>query len=256
MRRELISLLNAAGRLPEVINQRDLVVTSVPYGRQDTGQQDTGRQAARPITTPVLLLHGYLSTDTPWTPLVLRLHQAGFVNVFTLRYDSLSVGVPQLAAGLVGEVPTVLSQADRPDLHLIGHSLGGLVARYAVQHLGLDRVTRSVVTVATPHHGSLLALFGPGPAAAQLRPGSVLLRELPPLETTRHVKWAVIHAGADFVVAPPPAGEVVSLAGYGHRSILSAPELAEAVVGHLRTAEQAGDDGAAGDPPVTYAWAV
>jgi triacylglycerol lipase len=129
----------------------------------------------------------------------------------------------------------VMARTGASHVHLVGHSLGGLVARYAVQRLGLDEVTRSVTTVATPHGGSPLARFGPGPAAAQLRPGSVLLRGLPPLDLSGPVRWRVIAASADLVVPVAPLG-AVTLAGYGHHSILAAPELADAVLGNLRNA--------------------
>lgn len=227
VRRELLGFLDAAAGLPKVLNHHAPGMTEIPF---------VGPQPAAPVAAPVVLVHGYLSTAAPWVPLVRRLHAEGFVNVFTLGYDSLSAGVPQLAAELAGHVATVLTEGH---VHLVGHSLGGLVARYAVQRLGLDRITRTVVTVATPHRGSPLAWLGPGPAVAQLRPGSALLRDLPPLEATHQVRWAVLHAGADVVVPAPRPGEGRSLPGYGHHSILSASELADAVVTHLRSAEPA-----------------
>jgi pimeloyl-ACP methyl ester carboxylesterase len=230
--REVLGLVHAAAKLSKAFSSPAGSVTWVPFA---------AHRPARPLTTPVVLVHGYLGSERPWTPLVHRLHHGGFVNVFTLRYNSLSAGVPQLAAELTGHVATVLRRADQPEVHLVGHSLGGLVARYAVQRLGLDRVTRSVVMVATPHRGSPLARFGPGPAAAQLRPDSELLRGLPPLESLRQVRWAMVHAGADLVVPAPRTGEGLCLPGYGHHSILTSPELARAVLAHLTNAEPPAD---------------
>lgn len=239
VRRELVSLLEAAAGVPKVLSTHGAGITGVPLA---------GPQPSVPVSTPVVLVHGYLGTAEPWGPLARRLHSAGFVNVFTLGYDSLSTSVPQLAAGLAEQVVTITTRVQPPAVHLIGHSLGGLVARYAVQRLGLDRISRTVVTVATPHRGSPLAWLGLGPAAAQLRPGSVLLRELPPLEATPQVSWAVIHAGADLVVPPPPSGQGWCIPGYGHHSIVSAPELADAIVLHLRAGEPG--PGATEDPVV------
>ncbi len=227
VRRELLGFLDAAAGLSNAHGQPAAGMTGIPFA---------GPRPVAPVATPVVLVHGYLGTAAPWVPLVRRLHAEGFVNVYTLGYDSLSTDVPQLAAELAGHVATV---GTRGHVHLVGHSLGGLVARYAVQRLGLDRVTRTVVTVATPHRGSPLAWLGSGPAVAQLRPGSALLRDLPPLEATHQVRWVVLHAGADLVVPPPRPGEGRCLPGYGHHSILSAPELADAVVTHLRSAEPA-----------------
>lgn len=54
------------------------------------------------------------------------------------------------------------------ELHLIGHSMGGLDSRYAISTLGVGDVVATLTTVATPHRGSPLAdyvledtVFGP-----------------------------------------------------------------------------------------------
>jgi hypothetical protein len=227
--RELVSLAGVAGNVPTALGCSAPAVTAVPVRTPATAWRRT---------TPVVLLHGYLGTEAIWAPLVPRLHRNGFVDVFTLRYDSLCAGVPELAAGLVAATATVMSRTGSPEVHLVGHSLGGLVVRYAVQVLGLDGAARSVVTVGTPHRGTRLAWLGLGPAVAQLHPGSVLLRELPPLEATPRVRWAVVHGSADFVAPPHVSGDAVSVPGYGHHSVLDSPELSEIVVAHLRASDR------------------
>ena len=56
--------------------------------------------------------------------------------------------------------------------HLVAHSMGGLDARFAVTHLGLDERVASLVTIATPHGGTPLA-----DAGARLVRGSRVLSE-------------------------------------------------------------------------------
>jgi pimeloyl-ACP methyl ester carboxylesterase len=136
-------------------------------------------------------------------------------------------------------VATVRASTGSPYVHLVGHSLGGLVARYAVQQLCLHRVTRSVLTVGTPHRGTVLAHLGAGPAMAQLRPHSVLLRQLPPLHRTHQVKWTVVHGSADRVVRPLRADGELSVPGYGHHDVLCSPQLADILLEHLTAAERA-----------------
>ena len=73
-----------------------------------------------------------------------------------------------------------LSAAGRGDLcrhrlrthPLIGHSLGGLIARYYVQCLGGDERVHTLVTLGTPHGGTATAYLRARPAGRQLRPGS------------------------------------------------------------------------------------
>lgn len=45
----------------------------------------------------------------------------------------------------------------KQQIHLLGHSLGGVIARALPHHLDKTISVRSVVSIASPHHGSLLA---------------------------------------------------------------------------------------------------
>ncbi len=64
--------------------------------------------------------------------------------------SSITVRAAELAAFIKREV------GSQP-VHLIGHSMGGLDARYAVSKLGLERQVLSLTTVGTPHRGSPFA---------------------------------------------------------------------------------------------------
>jgi triacylglycerol lipase len=55
-------------------------------------------------------------------------------------------------------------------VHIIGHSMGGLDARYMISRLGMARRVRSLTTVATPHRGSAVADFGLKRVAPLLTP--------------------------------------------------------------------------------------
>ncbi|MGB8381880.1 MAG: alpha/beta fold hydrolase [Dermatophilaceae bacterium] len=193
---------------------------------------------------PVLLVHGYLGTPACWTHVVPQLHGAGFVNVFSLGYNALASTIPVLAADVVGAAEAARGQARADGVHLVGHSLGGLVIRYAVQQLGLSSTARSVVTIATPHQGSPFASVAPGVVGAQMRPGSSLLHHLPPLSSTPQVSWLVVDSAQDIVVSKPRP-RVDGGARYrvvnarGHQAILRSDELVETLVGHLVEVEQA-----------------
>lgn len=215
---------------------------------------------------PVLLVHGYLGTPSCWDRLVPRLHDAGVDDVFTFGYNAIASTIPLLAADLVRAAELAMDRTRTNGIHLAGHSLGGLVIRYAVQRLGLSAVADAVVTIATPHRGSPLAVVAPGVAGAQMRPGSALLHHLPPLWSTSGVRWLVVDSDQDLVVPPslppttdsPPEGppadtlradsiavgaggasvasgavEHVVVSGIGHQGILRSPQVCDAVVRHL-----------------------
>lgn len=54
----------------------------------------------------------------------------------------------------------LLTNVPSGPVHLIGHSMGGLDARYMVSHLGMANRVRSLTTVGTPHRGSPVADWG------------------------------------------------------------------------------------------------
>jgi triacylglycerol lipase len=54
----------------------------------------------------------------------------------------------------------LLDELPGEKVHLIGHSMGGLDARYAVSRLGLADRVLSVTTVGTPHRGTAFADWG------------------------------------------------------------------------------------------------
>lgn len=201
------------------------------------------RRAGTPrFERPVLLVHGYLGTPDCWARIVPQLHHVGFGNLFSFGYNALASTIPVLAADVVGAAQVAMCQAGAREVHLVGHSLGGLVIRYAVQQLGLAAAARTVVTIATPHTGSPFASVAPGVVGAQMRPGSSLLHHLPPLSSTPQVSWLVVDSAQDIVVSkatPRHDGGVRYrvVNGRGHQAILRSDELSEALVGHLLEAE-------------------
>ena len=120
---------------------------------------------------PVVLVHGYGATTDCWSLLGRRLAAESFDQVFLFGYNGLSTGLPELAHALAGAVRSVLSETGSGTVHLVGHSLGGLVVRLATEAGGLWPHVATVVTVATPHRGSVLAWVAPGRTARWMRPG-------------------------------------------------------------------------------------
>ncbi|QDF76611.1 MULTISPECIES: esterase/lipase family protein [Shewanella] len=71
------------------------------------------------------------------------------------------------------------SIAEDEPISLIGFSMGGIVARYYLQHLDGHKRTKALFSISSPHHGSYLAwLPYPSMAMRELRPRSELLCQL------------------------------------------------------------------------------
>jgi triacylglycerol lipase len=71
--------------------------------------------------------------------------------------DHMKCGdIEQLGQRALQQILSLPAPLTRHGIHLLGHSMGGLVARWLVRHLqGVE--IKSLITVATPHRGSQLA---------------------------------------------------------------------------------------------------
>ncbi len=85
-------------------------------------------------------------------------------------------GLKPLAEQLKSEVDREFGPTRR--FVLVGFSMGGLVGRSYLQDLGGAARCDALITIATPHHGTLMAGLYPGKGALEMRPGSAFLRRL------------------------------------------------------------------------------
>lgn len=128
--------------------------------------------------TPILLVHGIVSNRSVFTLLRRGLTRRGFANVFAMNYTTVATDVRAAAAGLADEVERICEETGYERIHVIGHSLGGLIGRYYVTRLGGDARVHTLVTLGTPHEGTWAAYAVPTRLMQQMRPGSGLLLEL------------------------------------------------------------------------------
>jgi pimeloyl-ACP methyl ester carboxylesterase len=128
--------------------------------------------------TPILLVHGMIDNRAIFAVLRRRLRRRGFGRVFSLNYPPTTNDIRGAAQLLARAVEDLVAQTGYERIHVIGHSLGGLIARYYVQRLGGDERVHTLVTLGSPHAGTLTAAILPFRLFRQLRPGSDLYAEL------------------------------------------------------------------------------
>jgi pimeloyl-ACP methyl ester carboxylesterase len=170
--------------------------------------------------------------------LVSRLAEARFGDFWAFQYGCGRQTLHELAKAFAHSLLTLGGQP----VHLVGHSLGGLVIRYAVQHF--DVAGLSVALIATPNRGSRLAYLGVGALAGQLRPGSAVLRGLAHRQPARVLPWTAYYSPTDVVVPPSSAvldgrgQDVVNVGidGRGHLSILRSKTLADDLAARMHDA--------------------
>jgi triacylglycerol lipase len=177
----------------------------------------------------VIFLHGLFATAGVLRPLRRAVGRVARVHTATFTYapgPDVAALCAQLA-GLAAEVPA------HARLHLVGHSLGGIVARAYAHDFADPRVVQTI-SLASPFAGvpgAAALAFG---AARDLQPGSALLRRIGIDASSHPVPHLSILAGADNVVRPPLAhalsgGEVVVIDDLGHNALLFDPRTARLV---------------------------
>ena len=186
--------------------------------------------AADPLAAhiPVVLVHGLVDNRSVFTVMRRALRRRGFASVCTWNYSPLQRDVQSAAAALGRHIEQICRETGHDRVHVVGHSLGGLVARYLVQRLGGDQRVESLVTLGTPHGGSRWAHVLPTPLVRQLRPGSPLFRELAEPAPSCRTRITSIYSDLDQVVVPSVAGRCehpdlrarnVLVQGVGHMSL-------------------------------------
>jgi triacylglycerol lipase len=195
------------------------------------------------LDVPIVMVHGYFHNRSGFFFLGRALRQAGFRWVYGMNYNPLGETIPSLAARLAVHVEDVLDASGAPRVHVVGHSLGGLVARWYIQELGGHEQVDHCVTIGTPHHGTYAAFFGLGQTAREMRPDSSLLRRLDASLGSTPTKFVNLYSDLDVLIVPPssavlPESDTVHnhlIHDLGHTSLLISPELIELVAEHLAT---------------------
>ena len=198
---------------------------------------------------PVVLVHGYGHNRSAWFLFAERLRSAGIAEIDTINYDVLLSDIPLLGSRLRAKVEHVLERTGADRVDLIGHSLGGMVARWMIQECGGWDLVRTCVTVATPHEGTTTAALGAGRIASQLRPKSRVIRRLSDTMRQSDVRWVAFYSNIDVLIQPASSAKLahplaradnVLVKDRGHFGILFSRRLVDEVAQRLRPEAQSG----------------
>jgi pimeloyl-ACP methyl ester carboxylesterase len=186
---------------------------------------------------PVIVLHGYAMNRANFVPLAFRLARAGLGPIVGFEYWTL--GRTGAAARQLGQfVDQVRETTGAQRVDVIGHSMGGVVARYYVTLAGGDGVVANLVTLGSPHYGTDVSRVGIGHPTKELFVGSKLLHRLftapPPSRTRVTVVWSRADALVPADRQPPvPGAEHVVYDDLGHIALLGSRRVAGEIIARL-----------------------
>ncbi len=178
---------------------------------------------------PVLLVHGFFSNGGYWWGIKRHLRRNGVDSVYTVNLEPPFADIDALARQLARRVAAICAASGQPQVILVAHSMGGLVCRAYLQRLNGDRQTARLITLATPHAGTVHAHLIPGANLRQMRPGSQWLAALNQEQGPRPtVPTTCIYSCHDDIVAPQDSGALRGAVnkptpGIGHLEMTFSP---------------------------------
>ncbi len=153
-------------------------------------------------TTRIVLVHGIFQRGHSFLPMKKKFERMGCECLIPrLQPCDARSGIETLAMQLQREIEETWGSDTK--FHIVAHSMGGLVSRYFLQELGGHEQCQTLITLATPHHGTTAAYLYPGKGAQQMRPDSTFLRQLesssPRLENVRLISY---RTPLDLIILP------------------------------------------------------
>jgi pimeloyl-ACP methyl ester carboxylesterase len=183
---------------------------------------------------PIIFVHGLAGHPGNFLPMQKFFAYRGRKRTYAVGLDSVSTiqkSADQLSS-FIEEVIRVNVLSPNATVDVVAHSMGGLVARLAVQDPTTSARIATLITLGTPHLGTYAARFGGTQNLLDLRPGSAVMTELlsqlpwrgPPDQPRLVALWSL----ADVLLLPAEAGRAdgapaVEMTGFTHYSYLLHP---------------------------------
>lgn len=167
----------------------------------------------------IVLVHGIDDTATCLHTMAVFFRSKGFAT-FEFEYkpndgsapleelaEHLKVFIEEKVRGEYGKGTSV-----QRNVVLVGFSMGGIISRYYVQRLGGGARVRDLITLSSPHHGTIWAYLLRRHGVKQMRPGSKFLRDLngdvSVFEDEGSVRFISLYTPLDLMIVPAQSSRV------------------------------------------------
>jgi pimeloyl-ACP methyl ester carboxylesterase len=149
----------------------------------------------------VLLIHGFVCNRGLWNPWMRQLRRTG-TPFMAINLEPVLGPIDRYVHGIEAAVAQIERVTQRAPI-IVAHSMGGLAVRAWLRDRMADRRVHSVITIGTPHAGTLMARFALSANTRQMRVDNRWLLELAASETRERRKLFTCYFGhCDNIVFP------------------------------------------------------
>lgn len=180
---------------------------------------------------PVLLIHGFFCNGAYWSPMQRYLKKYGISPIFTLNLEPIFADIEQFSQQLARRVADIRAITGADKVILVSHSMGGLVSRVYLYQLGGHAFVEKLITLGSPHQGTVLAYVIGGMNVKQMRPQNTWLKALAQSEAQQEtVPTTCIYSCHDNFIAPQDSAKLDyaknrPIAGIGHIEMMISKDI-------------------------------
>lgn len=189
-----------------------------------------GARAAGPH---LVLIHGLYHNSSAWMLLRRRIRRAGFSLITDVNYSSFKHDFWEIVE-IIDQHIARLTDTEKKHVILIGHSLGGLMAKALVGTRDTGGKVSGIIALGSPHQGSKLAVLGCGPLARSIGYKGRVVQELGQQSSAVDLPRFALYSPIDNMVLPADALKAME-PGWTH--IETAPVSHVAMLYHKGTAD-------------------
>lgn len=152
---------------------------------------------------PVLFVHGFTCNSGFWRVFLKHGSRRWNNHIGTINLEPLHGCIDQYSAQIDARIDELLQASNSSQCLIVAHSMGGLAVRSYLRNTQAKHKIKGVITLGTPHTGTLLAHFSTAPNARQMRRFNDWLSALRESETVDNLPPFEAMIGThDNIVAP------------------------------------------------------
>ncbi|MBI5526912.1 MAG: alpha/beta fold hydrolase [Deltaproteobacteria bacterium] len=188
---------------------------------------------------PLVFVHGLGGNRGNFLLMAWYLRLKGRRRSYKIHFDP-GQSIAEMAAALARFIRAVKKATGESQVEIVAHSLGGIVARMAIEKHRLASSVATLVTLGTPHKGTYPARYANTVNTREIRPDSALICELNKRPWPGRVRGVTFWSRGDLFVLPAesaavPGTETVDMTPFTHYSYLLDPKSFAAVADALKT---------------------